>query len=75
MRLLAFGRLSHLPFDGLTIPPDVDNSETLRRLLGERWPELNDPRVLIAVNQLMVRDSVSLSKDDEIAFLPPMSGG
>lgn len=75
MRLLAFGRLSHLPFDALTIPPDIVDSKGLRRLLGERWPELNDPTVHVVVNHTLIHDNVALSPDDEIAFLPPMSGG
>ena len=75
MRLLAFGRLSDLPFDGLAIPPDISDSKGLRCWLAERWPALNDPTVRLAVNQTLVHDNVPLSPDDEIAFLPPMSGG
>lgn len=75
MRLLAFGRLSHLPFDRVTVPPDVTDSRSLRLLLAERWPELNDPKVQLAVNQVLIRENVTLSPGDEIAFLPPMSGG
>lgn len=75
MRLLAFGRLSHLPLDSAKIPPDVTHIDALRGLLGKRWPELNDPSVRLAVNWVLVHDNVGLSPDDEIAFLPPMSGG
>lgn len=75
MRLLAFGRLSHLPLDSAIIPPDVTHIDALRGLLGKRWPELNDPSVRLAVNRVLVHDNAGLSPDDEIAFLPPMSGG
>lgn len=75
MRLLAFGRLSHLPLDGLIIPPGIADSGGLRGWVGERWPELNDPSVRLAVNQVLVHGDVPLSPADEIAFLPPMSGG
>jgi sulfur-carrier protein len=75
MRLLAFGRLSHLPLDSLTVPSDVTDSGGLRRLLGERWPELNDRTVRVAVNQTLIHEDVPISPGDEIAFLPPMSGG
>ena len=75
MRLLAFGRLSHLPFDRVTVPADITDSMSLRQLLGERWPELNDPKVRLAVNQVLIHENVALSSGDEIAFLPPMSGG
>ena len=75
MKLLAFGRLSYLAFADVRIPAEVKDSEALRRFVGERWPELNGPGVQLAVNQTLVRDAVPLSPGDEIAFLPPMSGG
>jgi molybdopterin synthase sulfur carrier subunit len=75
MKLLAFGRLSHLALDQLDIPADVTDSEALRRFVAERWPELNGPGVQLAINQTLVRGAVPLSPGDEIAFLPPMSGG
>lgn len=75
MRILAFGRLSHLPLGDFAIPSVIKDSESLRRLIGERWPELDDPSVRLAVNQVLVHGSVPLSAGDEVAFLPPMSGG
>jgi molybdopterin converting factor small subunit len=75
MRLLAFGRLSHLPLGGLAIPSEIADSGGLRRFLGERWPELNEPTVRLAVNQTLIHGDVPISARDEIAFLPPMSGG
>jgi len=75
MRLLLFGRLSHLNLDDVEIPADVTDSDALRRFLGQRWPELDTPEVRIAVNQTLVHSAVPLSPGDEVAFLPPMSGG
>jgi molybdopterin converting factor small subunit len=75
MKLLAFGRLSHLALDTADVPEEVTDSLTLRRFLGQRWPELNDPSVRLAVNQTLVHDVVPLAPGDEIAFLPAMSGG
>ena len=75
MRLLSFGRLSNLDLGGVDIPADVTDSEALRRFLGERWPEIDTPEVRIAVNQMLVHGVVPLSPGDEVAFLPPMSGG
>ncbi len=34
-----------------------------------------DKQILVAVNQTVVDASYSLSRDDEIAFFPPMTGG
>ena len=33
------------------------------------------PKVLVAVNQVVVSKDCQLSKNDEIAFFPPMTGG
>lgn len=75
MRLLSFGRLSHLDLSDVEIPVGVADSDALRRFVGQRWPELNGPGVRIAVNHTLVHDVVPLARGDEIAFLPPMSGG
>jgi molybdopterin synthase sulfur carrier subunit len=75
MRLLAFGKLSHLRLADVEVPADVTDSDMLRQFLGARWPELNGPGVLLAVNQTLVRGRAPLSPGDEVAFLPPMSGG
>jgi molybdopterin converting factor small subunit len=64
-----------LVLSDIEIPAQVTDSAALRRFVGERWPELNGPGVRIAVNHRLVHDVVSLSAGDEIAFLPPMSGG
>lgn len=75
MHLLSFGKLSHLALGDVEVPADITNSDSLRRFIGKQWPELNDPGVRIAVNQTLVHDVVTISAGDEIAFLPPMSGG
>ena len=75
MRLLLLGRLSHLAIDGSIIPPSISDSTALRAHLGDQWPELNDPAVKMAVNRTLVHGSVPIGRDDEVAFLPPMSGG
>lgn len=73
--MLAFGRLSHLPLANMTVPAGISDSKSLRRWLAERWPELEDPSVRVAINQALVHDNAPLSPGDEVAFLPPMSGG
>jgi molybdopterin synthase sulfur carrier subunit len=48
----------------------------LRRELGERFPELLDLRSLfIAVNNDYADDDLVLKPTDEIALIPPVSGG
>lgn len=74
MRILFFGRLRDGPPAG-PVPPEVRDTDALRTWLGERRPELLDGSVRIAVNDEIVPGRRALDEDDEIAFLPPMSGG
>nr|MDT0252927.1 MoaD/ThiS family protein [Endozoicomonas sp.] len=43
---------------------------------GEEWREvLMSDRTLVAVNQNMTRQDVTLHSGDEVAFFPPVTGG
>jgi len=74
MTILFFGRLR----DGAPaspVPLDVRDTDALRAWLGLCRPELLDASVRIAVNDEMILGNRALDEGDEIAFLPPMSGG
>jgi len=74
MKILFFGRLR----DGAPagpVPPGIRDSDALRAWLGRDRPELLDASVRIAVNDEMVLGKRALVEGDEVAFLPPMSGG
>jgi molybdopterin synthase sulfur carrier subunit len=48
----------------------------LRRSLAEKYPQLSDLRSLyIAVNNDYADDEVVIKESDEIALIPPVSGG
>jgi molybdopterin converting factor subunit 1 len=77
-RILFFGRLR----DALgtaaldsALPDGVSDTEGVRAWLGGDHPALLDPSVRIAVNAELSHGTVRLTDRDEIAFLPPMSGG
>ncbi|WP_343345506.1 MoaD/ThiS family protein [Sphingomicrobium sp. XHP0239] len=72
MDVLFFGRLSGLAAAG---PSDAIDSDTFRARLAERHPELADHSVRMVVNKEMLSEPCTLEPGDEIAFLPPMSGG
>jgi sulfur-carrier protein len=76
--LLFFGRLrdavgaSILDVD---LPEDIRDTRTLRAWLAEQLPALGDPSVRIAINAELQPADAPIAEGDEIAFLPPMSGG
>ena len=49
----------------------------LRRQLTDTWPLLADllPRCAVAVNHEYATDDTPLSPGDEVAVIPPVSGG
>jgi molybdopterin converting factor small subunit len=74
MKILFFGRLK----DGAPagpVPPGIRDIDALRAWLGRDRPELLDASVRIAVNDGMILGNRVLDEGDEVAFLPPMSGG
>ena len=74
MRITFFGRLRDGAPPG-AVPPTVRDTGALRAWLGRDRPELLDGSIRIAVNDEMTLADRAIDDDDEIAFLPPMSGG
>jgi sulfur-carrier protein len=53
-----------------------DTVADLRKYLSGNYPKLDDLRSLfIAVNQKYADDHAKLNETDEIALIPPVSGG
>ena len=76
--ILFFGRLQDaIGTNALSarLPDDVRDTDGVRAWLGRDHPALCDPSVRIAVNAEMRAANRSVGDGDEIAFLPPMSGG
>ena len=57
--------------------PDASRLSDLRRLLLERYPDLEAmwPRLAVAVDSELVKDDPELQDGVEVALLPPVSGG
>jgi molybdopterin synthase sulfur carrier subunit len=77
-RILFLGRLQEAVGTGaldLALPSGVCDAESLRDWLGRDHPSLREPTVRIAVNAELNPGNPPVAEGDEIAFLPPMSGG
>ena len=57
--------------------PESATVQAASQLLAERYPSLADflPRVAFAANQQYVRTDAPLFDGDELAVIPPVSGG
>ncbi len=84
VRVLFFGRLSDAAGteELLTpLPPHARRISDLKLVLTRLHPELGalleEPNVRVAINQRVApaKSDLEISDRDEIAFMPPMSGG
>jgi len=80
INIKLFGILrERMKSNNLTIPIK-DNSillKDLKKYLIELYPELNvyDVDFVFAVNRVITNEDVTISSHDEIALIPPVSGG
>jgi len=78
IKLLAFGIAGEIVGSSssvVEIPDDAD-IHFFRQYLSEKYPALAAVlEYAIAVNRSYVQDNISLKENDEIAIIPPVSGG
>ena len=75
-----FGEMVPAGLGDIALPPGVQTLGDLQNWLAQREPQLSEAmaatRTRLIVNQCVVHDlSQHIADGDEIAFLPPMSGG
>ena len=82
INLLFFGRLGDCALDAdksifyqddLATPLDV--RDWLAKAHGDLGQVLSEPQVLVSVNKRIVKWDHPLADNDELAFLPPVTGG
>ena len=66
--------------DDLLLPDGVANVAELIEFLQNKDPTINEifdstPKILVAINQVVVSRDSEITQNDEIAFFPPMTGG
>jgi len=81
VKVLLFGKLGDVIGRELSFEPSqpVSTVGDLRQALAAAYPDaasdLQSPRVRACVNDLMVDDHHPLAVGDDVALLPPVSGG
>jgi molybdopterin synthase sulfur carrier subunit len=74
-KIKAFGMLAEkLPASEFEFPY-YDNSEDLLKELKTEYPELQDLKFSLAVDKQLIQEKQHLNGNEEIALLPPFSGG
>ncbi len=82
IRVLFFGRFGDLAGSGqreMELSPAVSDIAGLADAIGSSDPALGEallePRVMVSVNQTLVDWHTVIGDGDEVAFLPPVTGG
>ena len=75
INILFFGPLvDHVGASSL-IMENILDIEMLKQKLEEDYPSIGELRFSISVNRKLVHDNLILQHNDEVACLPPFSGG
>lgn len=78
IRILAFGIVKDIfGQDNITVDIEDDaDTERLRTKLETQYPRLKELQsFMIAVNEEYAQGSVVINESDEVAIIPPVSGG
>jgi len=74
IKVLIFGVLSDIIGDSVLELNSI-NTDELLKILYYKYPELKKRKFQISVNQIVCTDVTNFLENDEIALLPPYSGG
>jgi len=78
MKILAFGIVKEI-FDDSMIDIDLDNESTveaLKFILEKKYPQLTElGSYMVAINNEYASGGDAIYTKDEVAIIPPVSGG
>lgn len=73
IKIISFGRLKEIL--GPDFEAEAENTDELLSHLNEKFPQLKDLKLRIAVNQKIISENTELQNNDVAALMPPYSGG
>lgn len=75
MKILFFGNISDITGMGEMNYSDAADTDMIDLDLRNKFPQLKNFTYRIAVNKKIINENTKIKDNDEIAFLPPFSGG
>ncbi len=73
VHIIAFGQIAEIT--GKTLKAEAADTDSLNAWLIQNFPALENRKFAVAVNKKVVSGTVSFREDDEVALMPPYSGG
>ena len=75
MRVLFFASIAEYTETNEIYLDHVNDTEELKVILKQKYPGIEGFSYAMAVNKTMLTQNQKLNDDDEVALLPPFSGG
>ena len=75
IKVLFFGPLTDKVSEASLLLENVQDIDSLKQHLFALYPSLNEVPFSLSVNRKFVHENESLNDGDEVACLPPFSGG
>ena len=75
LKVLFFGHLTDIVKKGEIHTDNFSNTGDLVNFLEKEFPKLKQAKYSISVNRNLINKITNLNEYDEIALLPPFSGG
>lgn len=73
VQIIAFGQIAETT--GKALMTEATDTDSLKAWLQQNFPALENKKFAIAVNKKIVSGAVPLNENDEVALMPPYSGG
>ena len=75
MEVLFFGQVTDITNSSSLLVDTCEDLDVLKYLLFNQFPNLADAKLLIAVDNKIVHENISLNENSKISFMSPYSGG
>jgi molybdopterin converting factor small subunit len=75
IKIRAFGQLAEIAGKSEWEMSNVESTEELKLTLAEQFPEFSSLKYSVGVNHKVVQEDTRLHDTDQVALLPPFSGG
>lgn len=75
IKILAFGAVADVLSSGQMELDNLISTDELRAYFEKKYPTLKSLSYAIAINKKIVLGNVNFNNGDEVALMPPFSGG
>ncbi len=75
VKILVFGKLAEITGLKEFFIEEAENVEALKKVLEDKFHKLRGMKYAISVNRVLASHDTRVCSGDEIALMPPFSGG